>query len=298
MRLLRNFKPDLCYITTTAKGPGMYKDFLIIYLVKLFKIKLVHHFHNKGVATRQHKWFDNMVYRNIFNNSEIILLSKYLYSDIQKYVAQKNVHYCPNGVPILSENKLYQKQKLKEIRILFLSNLIESKGVYLLLKACAILQKRGFRFKCTFVGKEGDIRVTDFEQKIIKLGLINCVEYAGAKYDFEKEKEFNKADIFVFPTYYHNECFPLVLLEAMQHKLPIISSYEGGIPDIVDDQNTGFLFKQRDLNSLVEKIEQLITLPTLRQEMGLAGYRKFLDEFTLISFESRLKEILNRIIDK
>lgn len=118
MRLLRNFKPDLCYITTTAKGPGMYKDFLIIYLVKLFKIKLVHHFHNKGVATRQHKWFDNMVYRNIFNNSEIILLSKYLYSDIQKYVAQKNVHYCPNGVPILSENKLYQKQKPRDCELM------------------------------------------------------------------------------------------------------------------------------------------------------------------------------------
>lgn len=45
----------------------------------------------------------------------------------------------------------------------------------------------------------------------------------------------------MFPTYYHNECFPLVLLEAMQHGLPCISTNEGAISDIVDDGVTGYI---------------------------------------------------------
>ena len=51
----------------------------------------------------------------------------------------------------------------------------------------------------------------------------------------------------LFPTFYHNECFSLVLLEAMEHGLPCISTTEGGIPGIVDDGKTGFLVPKHDV---------------------------------------------------
>ena len=55
----------------------------------------------------------------------------------------------------------------------------------------------------------------------------------GRKYGEEKERLFRESDIFVFPTYYDIECFPLVLLEAMQYGLPCVNTDEGGIRDIV-----------------------------------------------------------------
>ena len=73
----------------------------------------------------------------------------------------------------------------------------------------------------------------------------------GRKYEKEKEETFAKADIFAFPTYYNNECFPLVLLEAMQHSLPVVSTFEGGIPDIVDEGEAGFLVAQKNAEKLV-----------------------------------------------
>lgn len=51
----------------------------------------------------------------------------------------------------------------------------------------------------------------------------------------------------LFPTFYHNEYFPLVLLEAMEHGLSFISTTEGGIPGIVDDGKTGFLVPKHDV---------------------------------------------------
>ena len=50
-----------------------------------------------------------------------------------------------------------------------------------------------------------------------------------------REAFLQTADIFVFPTFYFNECFPLVIIEAMMNGLPVISTDEGGIRDEVKD---------------------------------------------------------------
>jgi len=99
--------------------------------------------------------------------------------------------------------------------------------------------------------------------------------------------------VFVFPTFYHNECFPLVLLEAMQHHLPCISTTEGGIPGIIDDKETGFLIEKHDFHTLADKLEYFIEHPQESERMGENGYRKFQDKFTLRKFEESMVDILN-----
>lgn len=97
----------------------------------------------------------------------------------------------------------------------------------------------------------------------------------------------------LFPTFYHNECLPLVLLEAMEHGLPCISTTEGGIPGIVDDGKTGFLVPKHDVAVLADKILLLLNDSVLRSNMGKAGREKFEKEFTLEVFEKRMVEILS-----
>jgi glycosyltransferase involved in cell wall biosynthesis len=297
---LIKFNPNLCYFTITAKGIAFYKDALIVIILKIFRVKLVIHFHNKGVRSRQNKWFDDKLYRMVFKNSNVILLSKHLFVDIEKYVSQDRVHYCPNGIP--SNNKTILKKSneknIGKIEILFLSNLIESKGVYILLEACKILQKKQLPFHCTFIGGVGDITAKEFYQKIINLGLTTEVNYVGSKYGSDKEKAFLQADIFALPTYYNNECFPLVILEAMQNALPVISTFEGGIPDIIEDKVTGFLVPQKNAIVLAEKLEYIITNYELMLQMGKAGKAKLENEFTLPIFEENLKTIFNFIFSE
>lgn len=289
------FKPSLCYLAITAKGVGFYKDALVAILVKIFNVKLVYHFHNKGVNTRQHLAFDNMLYRFVFKGSEVILLSKYLYSDIKKYFSEEQVHYCPNGIPDSLDKKLNKKEKGKneKVEILFLSNLLETKGVFILLQACNILQTKLIPFHCTFVGGIGDVNEQKFMSRVDELGLGSFVNYAGKKYGLEKEEAFMSADIFAFPTY--QETFGLVNLEAMQFSLPVVSTYEGGIPDIIEDGVTGFLVPQKDVAALAEKLEILINSPKLRIEMGTAGHAKYEKQFTLSIFENKLYGILDQI---
>jgi len=297
IRQLRTFKPDLCYLTIQVYGIGFYKDLPLVLLSKLFGIKIVYHLHNKGVSNRQHRFWDNRLYRLAFNKAEVILLANTLYPDIQKYVPRDRIHICANGVKeekhqIKSQEHKAQS-KIASANILFLSNLIESKGVFVLLKACQILKNTGVRFQCTMAGGEGDISEQQLNAKIIALNLEDTVSYAGSKYGAEKEQLLADADIFVHPSF--SDCFPLVLLEAMQQGLPIVSTFEGAIPEIVADGVTGFLVPQQDAKALAEKLEILITNSELRAQMGAAGRSRYEHNYTLEIFEKRINEILRSI---
>lgn len=292
-------RPDLVYLAITAKGVAFYKDMLVVFLAKIFRIKLVLHFHNKGVSKYQQKPIDNLLYKIAFKNTKVILLSKFLYHDVEKYVDIKDVYLCPNGIPINRDLKTIIKKDSEDngiVRILFLSNLIKTKGVFTLLKACKILKSKELKFECIFIGGEGDINREVFEEKANALEISDVVSYRGPLYGKEKEIAYQKADIFAFPTYYSNETFGLVNLEAMQYALPIVSTTAGGIPDVVKDGKSGFLITKKKASSLAEKLEILINDKELREKMGKKGFELYMQKFTIKHFEENFTEILNKIV--
>jgi len=79
----------------------------------------------------------------------------------------------------------------------------------------------------------------------------------------------------------------------MSAGLPVISTFEGGIPDIVQEGITGFLVPQRDSLALSNQLERLILDPELRFKMGNAARKEFESEFKLGHFELRLIQILD-----
>lgn len=297
-RALLFFGPELCYLTISSKGIGFYKDALIVLLVRLFSVKRVYHFHNKGVKINQERIFDNFLYRIVFKKADVIILSKYLYFDVQKYVPVDRVHYCPNGIPDLDigTRKLNNEGSGAVTEILFLSHLIESKGVFILADALKIVREKGYTFHCTMIGGEGDVTDEQMRNKIEESGLTSYVDVVGKKYGEEKHDAFKRTDIFVHPTY--NDCLPLVLLEAMQYSLPIVSTHEGAIPDVVEDDVSGYLVPQRDAIALADKLETLIQDPDLRQKMGSAGRARYVAQFTLERFERKMVEILTQVAEK
>jgi glycosyltransferase involved in cell wall biosynthesis len=299
-RLSRN-QFDVCYITLTAGGPAFYKDFIVVALVKLFRTKIIYHFHNKGVASASKNGITRAMFRFVFKNSKSILLSPHLYPDIQQYVKEQDVYYCPCGIPaqdVFSNKDSLINDKPERCTLLFLSNMMYEKGVYVLLDAAKELKGRKLNFECHFIGAWSDIKESDFEQKVQENNLAGIVFAHGPKYGIDKHSFFCKADVFVFPTFYHYETFGLVNLEAMQYKLPVVSTPEGGIPDVVADGKTGFLVPQKDPKALADALEVLIRNPSLRTKMGQEGIKRFETFFTLDHFESRITEILREVSNK
>lgn len=290
-------KYSLCYLAITCHGIGFLKDAPFILLCKIFRKKVVIHQHNKGMSKcvdkNPYKWLLPLVYRN----TKVILLSWNLYSDIEKIVKKEQIIICPNGIPEIPNNPHCIERSNKEIQLLFLSNLIPGKGVYVLLDACKILKDRGYKFMCNFVGGESkEITKEIFEKAIYERGLNEYIKYNGAKYGNEKNKFFDNADIFIFPSFYSNECFPLVLLESMQYKLPIITTNIGAIGDIVKDGKNGYIVPSKDSVSLANAIEKLIKNRDRQIEMGEYGYKIYKEKFTLKEFNNNIVSILKNLV--
>lgn len=292
---VKNIKPDLCYYTPTADGWGIYRDLVVLSLLKWQKQKIILHMHNKGVRVFSEKHcLARWAYRRIFKNTHVILLAKELYPDIQEYVLEKNIYYCPNGMPQTNLDGYERTSVHSPYTFLFLSNMIEAKGVVDLLKACAILSKNGIKFTCNFVGRWSTVSEERFDKLIKVFGIEDKINYLGAKYDKEKIREFIHSDALVFPS--HSETFGLVLLEAMEYEMPCISTRVGGIPSVVNDYDTGFLVQSKDTKALADKMLWLIEHQEEGLLMGKKGRNRFLENFTLDIFEHRMIDILSAVI--
>lgn len=285
---------DTCYLATSCFGIPFLKDAPFVLMCKLFCNNVIIHFHNKGMKEYSSKPFYKWIYHLVYKHTTVILLSELLYDDVKEIIRKEQVRICPNGIPELINSPKTEPEKNNPIpTILFLSNLIESKGVICLLDACKILKDQGCEFICNLVGGETEeINIERINKEINNRGLGSYVFYKGRAYGLEKERYYNNADIFVFPTYYAQECFPVVLLEAMQHKLPCVSSYEGAIPEIIKDGYNGLLCNPHDVDSLADCLKSLINNKEDRVKIGANGLSLYGTKYKLIDFENNLNSIL------
>lgn len=286
------------YITLTPVGFGFTKDSFIVNLVRMFGVPLVLHLHGKGIDKAINDGAPKLKkkYTKVFKDTHVICLSEKLRQDIQQINSYSKVYIVNNGIPgrPKEENKMIIRD---DIKILMLSNLIRSKGGLDLLAAIKILADKGIdNFKVTFAGAWGE---SDFKQEFnnyIKQYLLEkYVTLEGPVYSLQKTELLRNANIFILPTYYPNECFPLTILEAMNCKLAVIASSEGAIPEIIDHGKNGIIIEAQDPKILATAIEKLLQDPELAVTMGLNAVDKFNQHFRLEIFERNLLNVFNKI---
>ena len=76
---IKEFRPDLVYITPNSQGGPFYKDFLIVSFIKMLCPNIVVHYHNKGVSKKSSEFIDDNLYRTFFKGLTVIQLSPLLY---------------------------------------------------------------------------------------------------------------------------------------------------------------------------------------------------------------------------
>ncbi len=98
-KMVKQMKTQLVYVTPNSHGIALYKEFVIVQMLKGMGCKVVIHFHNQGVRTFQDHLPNRWIYPRLFKGVKVILLSEALYEDVEKYVDRRNVLICPNGIP-------------------------------------------------------------------------------------------------------------------------------------------------------------------------------------------------------
>jgi len=164
--------------------------------------------------------------------------------------AGKLAHHKREKVPIekilvinnFIENVTIIPKKMSDIlRIGTLANIFPYKGYFDMIPLAKLLLEKKMIFKFII----GGVDKTNgfFIKKIKSESLENFFEFKG--YVSDKAAFFSEIDVFFLPSYL--EGFPTVLLESMIYETPIIASNVGGIPEIIQDKKTGFIYSPGDI---------------------------------------------------
>jgi Glycosyltransferase len=292
---LISYRPQIVYFTIAPSGFAFYRDAAYITLIKLFRRKLVIHFHGHGIqAGCQSSALFRFLTKRIFPGTYTIHLSPALAADVPNRSIIKK-YIVPNGIPITRSQAPVKAHKQKAV-ILFLSNYVRTKGILDLIDAIElVVAANTTQFHVRLVGKPADIGLEEVNARIKQKNLGPYITVCGPRYNEEKYAELENADIFVLPTYYANEAFPISLLEAMQYGLAIISTRKGGIPDMIQDNYSGLLIGQRDISALAEKIKFLVNNEEERKKMGTHARQVFLEQYTLSHFEKNMLTALTEV---
>lgn len=284
-------RPSLVYFTIMPVGIGFWKDALLALIIKVFRVNILYHIHNRGIPHYQKKAFYRAAYRIVFKNTGIIHLSEGLAnSELKPYFSEiAKIHVCPNAVP---DNMKHSGEKNSSVPgILFFSNLFIHKGLKTLLKAVEILLKSDVEFKITIAGTP-----TDKSEELLKefsdnFANQNCIEHFQGSFGEKKAEIFNSAQIFVFPSEFKEECMPLVILEALSVGLPVIASNIGAISSTVRHGENGYLIPKKAPLILANKIVEILEKKEMRISMGKASRKIYEAQFTVSHLEKTLRGI-------
>lgn len=173
------------------------------------------------------------------------------------------------------------------VQLIFVGRVVEQKGLAELFQAMATLLPDHPDLALTVVGDGPDREV--LERRAADTGLANQVRFVGSRSQDEVSQLLSDADIFVLPSY--AEGVPVVVMEALGTGLPVVASFVGGMPELVEDDVTGYLVRPGDPALLADRIGRLIADPELRQRLGHAGRDKVLAEFDSDAEAARLAQL-------
>ena len=174
--------------------------------------------------------------------------------------------------------------------IMAVGRLIPKKGFSDLIRACALLRKRGTSFHCEITG-EGPMQ-SQLRGQIDELCLQDCVALTGAKRQTQLRQRLAAANVFVLPSVVDPDGgmdnLPTVIMEAMATGLPVVSTNIGGIPEMVIENKTGFLVQPANDVAMADAINKIIGDASVAQRLGQSGYQR---AQTLFSIHKNVREL-------
>lgn len=239
-------------------------------IAKIFKKKVIIHLHGAEFMQFYHlaKPIKQEQIRNVFDGADgIIALSDQWKTNIKTFTSTP-IEVIYNAVPIPQDI-----QPKTNKNICFLGRIGERKGIFDLLDVIQRLNKEVKDFQ-VYIGGDGEIeRLRTYIQNN-KLSNVHYVGWIGGK---DKEKLLRECALFALPS--SNEGLPMALLEAMSYGCIPISTYVGGIPEVIEDGKNGFLMEPKDQEKLYAILKDIMNnqydLPMMRKEVRLCIEAKY-----------------------
>ncbi|EJD6309427.1 TPA: glycosyltransferase [Raoultella ornithinolytica] len=172
----------------------------------------------------------------------------------------------------------------KCLKIISVCRLTEKKGLSYAIQACDILNKAGYNFEYTIVGY-GDL-LESLQILINRLNLESKIKIVGFQPQSSVKTMLMHSDVFLLPSITADngdmEGIPVALMEAMAIGLPVISTYHSGIPELIDNDVSGWLCTERNFHEIAE-----ILISIVKRERNL----KFIEDNARSKIETSFNQV-------
>jgi glycosyltransferase involved in cell wall biosynthesis len=281
--------PKLIHINCSLSSAGVFRDAICMTLARIFRVPVVMHYHSNlqdftgkhffGLSQKILRYLMRHAARNIVINTPSLEKARSLLPE----------HKPPLLLPNFMEDKLFSYEKITSQnarhKAIFGGGITKTKGCAEILNAASALPDVDFHL----YGKmHADL------DEIFRAAPPNIFLHGEVNHS-TLLKEMAQSDFLIFPSY--SEGFPLTVLEAMSLSLPVIATSVGALPEMVTEEEGGYLIPPRSADALISAIEKLIAHPEKMIAMGEFNKKKSFAQYRYSVVITQLLTIYNDILE-
>lgn len=252
-------------------------------------------FFNSLSAKKSTKPFLSLFFR-LF--SKVLVVSKSLSVELKASLQNRRISIneekwvaLPNAIAIPAElDNPLNYDNSSQLKLLFVGRLVDEKDLPTLVDICSELKRRSANVQITIIG-DGPLR-NWLQVQIKQKNLESIVTYVGWKNHDEVQAIYKQNHGLIITS--KQESFGLVVLEAYLHGLFAIATANGGLPDIVINEETGYIEKTQNWKTLVDRIMYLTSNPTTVRKLQTSA-QEFVKSFSYAEHIAALESIYSEV---
>lgn len=297
-----DYSIDIIYLSGSRSLLGAFKDVVLILLFKTRGIPIINHIH----AANFNQFIDGLpvlvkqIYLFAFRKMDIIIcLLEEMQLEYSSNFPSSKVCVVHNFYdPILDKVEVVIPKHKDVVIITYFSNLMFSKGIFILLDAFELIHNHDLNIELHIAGgfsddefmtrKEVKIKFEEYLKKNTK------IKYFGSVYDHQKIEFLLNSDIFVLPTFYKSEAFPISILEAMRTGSCIITTQHHYLPNLISERN-GQCVKSKSVIDLSNAIRFYLNRTELLKSIQEYNIKYATKSFNVSFYLEKIDQIIENV---
>ena len=283
---------DKLYYTSGQTFFGVLKYLPYLLFAKLLKKEIIIHIHGnflrkKFASLKGFKSF--LIKKTIQLCDKGIVLSSSLRGNLTPFLSDNQIFELENFVEdFLFDGKI--TKHFDKLRIIYFSNLMTEKGIFDFLSSLKTLVEMNVEFEARIAGSI-DISI---EQKLKSIlnDFVDRVNYLGIVHGLDKKSLLEWGNVFILPTRL-DEGQPISILEAMALGAIVITTKQGGIPDVFKEKINGFYVEINSPKSIVSQLRMISKDFTKYIQISDRNIKEAREKYSVENFINKLHQILN-----
>jgi glycosyltransferase involved in cell wall biosynthesis len=267
-------RPAVVHLHTASYGSFARKS-ILAWICRSAGVPVVMHVHGaafKEFYSRSPRLLQFYIRVTLEGADAVIALGETWASALRQIAPSARIAVVSNAVE--PRTPVDQPGPGEPVRVLFLGEIEDRKGAFLLLDAWSQLVDGSFPGGANLVMAGGGA-VAQARNRVEELGIADQVQVTGWVAPAQVEPLVSGSHVLVLPSTFEGQ--PMAVLEAMAHGLCVVATDVGGVPDLVDD--CGVLLPVGDMASLIDALRQVISDTERRAKLGSLGFRRVQERF-------------------